>query len=207
MKNKINIKVFADIICPWCFIGCNHLNVSLKSRKFYKYEIDWQPFYLNPTMPTNGIDRKKYLKNKFGNQVNLIESQILSAANNHNIIINLKKIKTTPNTRKIHSAISLIKKHNLNKSYDLAFKIMSDYFVNGTDIRSEDYLIQSISKFDKQADLNSFKEINHGEYIEPFLNFDFVNGVPVFIFNDKWTLNGAQSPKVLETIIDIASKD
>ena len=42
---------------------------------------------------------------------------------------------------------------------------------------------------------------------EPFLNFDFINGVPVFIFNDKWTLNGAHAPKVIETIIDIAAKD
>ena len=207
MKNKINIKVIADIICPWCFIGCKHLNASLKSRKFYTYEIDWQPFYLNPAMPSNGIDRRQYLKNKFGNQVNLIESQILSAASNYNIIINLKKIKTTPNTRKIHSAISLFKKYNFNKSYDLAFKIMSDYFVKGIDIRNEDYLIKTISKFDKQTDLISFKKINQLEDKEPFLNFDFVNGVPVFIFNDKWTLNGAQAPKVLETIIDIAAKD
>ena len=49
---KINIKIVADITCPWCFIGCNHLNTSLKSRNYYKYEIDWQPFYLNPTMPS-----------------------------------------------------------------------------------------------------------------------------------------------------------
>ena len=113
MEKKINIKIIADIICPWCFIGCNHLNASLKSRNIYKYEIDWQPFYLNPTMPSNGIDRKQYLKNKFGSQVNLIESQILNAAENYNIKINLEKINTTPNTRKIHSAISTIKKYNL----------------------------------------------------------------------------------------------
>ena len=87
MEKKINIKIVADIVCPWCFIGCNHLNASLKSRNFYKYEIDWQPFYLNPTMPSNGIERKQYLKNKFGSQVNLIESQVLNAAENYNITI------------------------------------------------------------------------------------------------------------------------
>ena len=90
-KKKINIKIVADIVLSLVlFIGCNHLNASLKSRNFYKYEIDWQPFYLNPTMPSNGIDRKQYLKNKFGSQVNLIESQILNAAENYNIKINLK---------------------------------------------------------------------------------------------------------------------
>ena len=207
MEKKINIKIVADIICPWCFIGCNHLNASLKSRNIYKYEIDWQPFYLNPTMPSNGLDRKQYLKNKFGSQVNLIESQILNAAENYNIKINLEKISTTPNTRKIHSAISIIKKYNLNKSYDFAFKIMTDYFANGTDIRNETYLTKTIAKFNTHNKRITFDKINHVENKEPFLNFDFINGVPVFIFNDKWTLNGAQAPKVIETIIDIAAKD
>ena len=204
---KINIKIVADITCPWCFIGCNHLNTSLKSRNYYKYEIDWQPFYLNPTMPSNGIDRKQYLKNKFGKQVNLIESEILNVAKNYNIIINLEKIRTTPNTRKIHSAISLIKKHNLNKSFDFAFKIMTDYFTNGIDIRNEIYLKKTFAKFNTHNKRMAFDKINHYENKEPFLNFDFINGVPVFIFNDKWSLNGAQAPKVIETIIDIAAKD
>jgi predicted DsbA family dithiol-disulfide isomerase len=34
-----------------------------------------------------------------------------------------------------------------------------------------------------------------------------MNGVPVFIFNNKWTLTGAQAPKIIGTTIDIASKD
>ena len=204
---KINIKIVADITCPWCFIGCNHLNTSLKSRSYYKYEIDWQPFYLNPTMPSNGIDRKQYLKDKFGKQANLIESQILNVAKNHNIIINLEEIKTTPNTRKIHSAISSIKKNNLNKSFDFAFKVMTDYFTNGVDIRNEAYLKKTIAKFNAHNRHIAFNKINSVENKEPFLNFDFINGVPVFIFNDRWTLNGAQAPKVIEAIIDIAAKD
>ena len=42
---------------------------------------------------------------------------------------------------------------------------------------------------------------------QPFINFNFMNGVPLFIFNNKWTLTGAQSPKIIGTTIDIASKD
>ena len=89
MKNKINIKVVADLICPWCFIGCNHLNEAIKSRQNLKFEIDWQSFYLNPTIPTIGSERRKYLKNKFGNQVNMVETQIINVANSYGIEINL----------------------------------------------------------------------------------------------------------------------
>ena len=63
------------------------------------------------------------------------------------------------------------------------------------------------NKFNAHNKHITFGNINNTENKEPFLNFDFINGVPVFIFNDKWTLNGAQAPKVIETIIDIAAKD
>ena len=140
MKKIVNIKVIADVICPWCFIGCSYLNESMLKRDNIKFKIDWQSYYLNPSMPYLGMDRKKYLKNKFGNQANIVESQIISTANNSSIEINLEKISNTPNTRKIHQAINLLKKEKNNKSYQLAFKFMSDYFVNGIDLRNDEYI-------------------------------------------------------------------
>ena len=66
----------------------------------------------------------------------------------------------------------------------LAFKIMTDYFANGVDIRNETYLKKTISKFNNHNKLFTLNENNHLDYKELFLNFDFINGVPVFIFND-----------------------
>ena len=71
MKKNVSIKVIADVICPWCFIGCSFLNKSMLKRENIKFEIDWQSYYLNPSMPYLGMDRKRYLKNKFGNQANI----------------------------------------------------------------------------------------------------------------------------------------
>ena len=93
-------------------------------------------------MPTNGIDRKKYLKNKFGNQVNMVETQIINVANSYGIEINLNKIEFTPNTRKIHQVINFFKQKDFNKSYALAFEFMKDYFVNGKDLRNYNYIMK-----------------------------------------------------------------
>ena len=76
-----------------------------------------------------------------------------------------------------------------------AFK---DYFAN-------DKITKTIAKFNSHNKRIALDKIK--QRIKPFLNFEFINGVPVFIFNDKWTLNGAQAPKIIETIIDIAAKD
>ena len=207
MKKNVNIKVIADVICPWCFIGCSHLNKSMLKRNKIKFKIDWQSYYLNPSMPYLGMDRKKYLENKFGNQANIVESQIINIANHSKIKINLEKISNTPNTRKIHQTINLIKKENNNKSYQLAFKFMSDYFVNGIDLRNDEYISKSYLDYTSYKNTDFKKETNYLDSHQPFLNFDFMSGVPVFIFNDRWTIHGAQSPKILETAIDIAAND
>ena len=207
MNNKINIKVVADLVCPWCFIGCNHLNEAIKSRQDLIFEIDWQSFYLNPTIPTIGSERKKYLKNKFGAQLNIVESQILNVANSYGIEINLNKIEFTPNTRKIHQVINFFKQKDLNKSYDLAFEFMKDYFVKGADLRNDQYIMTKCKKYNLSKNDEVFKSSKYFDEHQHFINFNFMNGVPVFIFNNKWTLTGAQAPKIIGTTIDIASKD
>jgi len=60
------IKVFADTICGWCFIGQTKLNKALKSFPETKFEIEHIPFQLNPDIPIEGIDRNEYLQIKFG---------------------------------------------------------------------------------------------------------------------------------------------
>ena len=207
MKKNVSIKVIADVICPWCFIGCSYLNKSMLKRDNIIFKIDWQTYYLNPSMPYLGMDRKRYLKNKFGNQANIVESQIISTANNSKIEINLEKISITPNTRKIHQTINLLKKEKNNKSYQLAYKFMRDYFINGIDLRNDEYISKSYLYYNSSKNKDFKNETNYLDGHQPFLTFDFMSGVPVFIFNDRWTIHGAQSSKILETAIDIAAND
>ena len=60
----MKIKVFADTICGWCFIGQARLNNALKIFPKTKFEIEHVPFQLNPDMPKEGIERRQVLRNK-----------------------------------------------------------------------------------------------------------------------------------------------
>ena len=66
----MKIKVFADTICGWWFIGHSRLNKALEKFKDVDFEIEHMPFHLNPDMPKNGIERSKYLEIKFGGKKN-----------------------------------------------------------------------------------------------------------------------------------------
>ena len=56
----MKIKVFADTICGWCFIGQTRLNKALKAFPETEFEIEHVPFQLNTDMPKEGIDTYQY---------------------------------------------------------------------------------------------------------------------------------------------------
>ena len=62
----IQLNIYSDPICPWCYIGKIHLDRALETLNENPFHIAWHPFQLNPEMPKNGMDRKKYLEQKFG---------------------------------------------------------------------------------------------------------------------------------------------
>jgi len=204
---RIKIDLYADISCPWCYIGCSSLNKAIKNKKSFKFDIYWRIFYLNPNIPISGVDRNVYLNKKFGYEKNIIINQIIKVAKLEKIPIKLNNIHITPNTFFAQQLVKSLSKEDLAKGYDLANELMYDYFVNGKNLGNTNYLF---SIFKKYTNINPQKVIS--EIKDNFIDLDLVSqnqisGVPVFIFNDQWTISGAQSSKVLENTIDLAGKD
>ena len=64
----IKIKILSDTICPWCYIGKKSFDNAKNHFDTNLFQITWVPFQLNPDMPKEGMDRRKYLVRKFGDQ-------------------------------------------------------------------------------------------------------------------------------------------
>jgi len=65
--NALNIEIYSDLICPWCYIGKRRMEAGLKLLgEEFMPEIVWRPFQLNPGMPVAGMNRKVYRTKKFG---------------------------------------------------------------------------------------------------------------------------------------------
>ena len=51
------IDVYADIVCPWCFIGFRRLNAAVQSTgRAEDVSIHHRPFMIHPDAPPEGID-------------------------------------------------------------------------------------------------------------------------------------------------------
>ena len=111
----MKIKVFADTICGWCYIGHTRLIKVLKNFKNVSFVFEYAPFQLNPDMPKEGMKRLDYLKYKFGSKeaAKPMYDNMIQEALKENLKFNLEKIKITPNTNFSHilSQISIFKKY------------------------------------------------------------------------------------------------
>ena len=114
----MKIKVFADTICGWCYIGHSRLNKALEEFKDVQFEIEHMPFQLNPDMPKDGIERSRYLEIKFGSKENAqpMYDRMAEEANKEGLNFNLDTIKKTPNTVLSHLLINLAEKENIAES-------------------------------------------------------------------------------------------
>ena len=71
-SRTIQVDVYADVICPWCYIGKRRLDLAFAQRPEIRPAYVWRAFLLNPTMPSTGMDRTAYLSAKFGNSACLL---------------------------------------------------------------------------------------------------------------------------------------
>jgi len=198
------IKVFADTICGWCFIGQTKLNKAVKNFPETKFEIEHVPFQLNPDMPKEGIERDQYLKMKFGGKefAQPMYDRMTEEANKVGLNFNINNIKKTPNTVLSHLLIKLAKQTNVQNQ--VKEKIYHSYFVEGLDIGNKEILINIATEFNiKESEVNNFFNPNNVEKVNSYVGIakeKEINGVPFFEIG-KDVISGAQSSANLENLI------
>ena len=200
----MKIKVFADTICGWCFIGQARLNKALKNFPETKFEIEHVPFQLNPDMPKEGIERSKYLEIKFGGKefAQPMYDQMTIEAKKESLNFNLDKIKKTPNTIFSHLLIELAQRKKIQN--EIKEKIYQSYFIEGLDIGNKEILINIGKEFNIKTDLiNDFFSTENIEKVNSYIlvaKRKEISGVPFFEIGRDF-VSGAQSSTNLESVI------
>ncbi|KAI9352670.1 thioredoxin-like protein [Obelidium mucronatum] len=68
---KIPVTIVTDTLCPWCYIGKKRFEAAIAQYKQVKgnqvdFQISYEPFQLDSTLPKSGIPRLEHYYNKFG---------------------------------------------------------------------------------------------------------------------------------------------
>lgn len=201
----ISVDVVSDVICPWCFLGKRRLDKAISLLGDIKVEVNWRPFFLDPTIPAEGMSRKTYLKNKFGaERLKTIHDPILAAGKEDGVPYAFDKITRTPNTMDVHRLIRW--SHVDGKQHDLAERLFMAYFSLGLDIGDRAVLAKiageaGMDKAAVSAKLHSDEDVDAvSAEVERAYRMG-VTGVPCFILAQKQGLMGAQPAEVLADAI------
>ncbi len=201
------LDIISDPICPWCAIGKARLDQALANRPDHGFEIEWHPFQLNPDMPPEGMDRRQYLELKFGGKEGAVNvySQIADAAEDAGVEINFDKIEVTPNTLDAHR---LIHWAGLDGLQDEAVSaLFTAYFRDGRNISDHEELVDiggSIGLDREVLKKLLAQEVDRDGIRRRDSNAreKGVQGVPCFIVDSKYVVQGAQPSELWERVID-----
>lgn len=130
------LDVYSDVICPWCFIGKQHMQRALRllGDEGLDFTVAWRPFQLNPDMPPGGMARNEYRRAKFGSleRSRELDAQVAGAARVAGIEIRHDLMQRTPNTLDAHR---LIRFAGIAGCQDAVVdRLFQDYFVEGRDV-------------------------------------------------------------------------
>jgi predicted DsbA family dithiol-disulfide isomerase len=205
LTEPMTIDVVSDVVCPWCYIGKRRLEAALAERPAEsKAVVRWHPFQLNPDLPLGGVDRRSYLATKFGGpeQVRDVHTRVVDAGRDVGIWFEFERIDWQPNTMNAHRLIAWGQAARPAVTADLVERLFRAFFTQGVDIGNIDELVRIAG----EAGLDAFRAkamLAAGEGRAAVAAADHrvramgISGVPLFIFNQRLAVSGAQSPKVL----------
>ena len=198
MAEPFTIDVVSDVVCPWCYLGKRRLDAALKQET--GVEVRWRPFQLDPTIPTEGLDRQSYMRAKFRDEARIadIHARLKALGEEAGIAFDFAAIRRSPNTLDAHRLIRFASE--AGKADAVVERLFADYFERGRDIGDPAVLAEAARDCglgeiaERLASEVGAREVQ-GEIAEA--QRMGVEGVPFFIFASKFAVSGAQSEQVL----------
>ena len=206
---QVQVDVVSDVICPWCFLGKRRLDKAIAMLPEIEVEVVFRPFFLDPTIPLEGMDRHKYMADKFGEErLKTIHDPLIAAGKEDGVPYSFDKITRTPNTLNAHRLLRWAMV--AGKQRDVKEALFMAYWNEGRDIGNAIVLSSIAAKHGMDAekvmaDLATDKDTEavFGEVSQS--QSMGITGVPTFVLARKFGVVGAQSAEVLADAIKKAA--
>jgi predicted DsbA family dithiol-disulfide isomerase len=202
----IPLDIFSDPVCPWCHIGKAHLDRAVAAAGGSPFAMRWRMFRLNPDMPPDGMDRRAYLEAKFGGPEGAAQvlDRIAEAGRAAGLSMRLDEIPRTPATLDAHRLIHWAAAADAQEA--VADALFRAYFERLEDISDHAVLagVAEAAGLERpvverllagDADLETLEEE------EAAAREMGITGVPCFIIQGRFVLEGAQPAETWQKVI------
>ena len=192
------IEFIGDPTCPFCYLGYSRFALARLEFDADVLDVSISPFFINPDLPSNGLEYQQYLLARFGDQKTIAAELVpfLKGCEEDKIPLGLDKIKVMPNTlnaqRLIHWAAEIGADEELFRALQTA------HFVGGFDIGNDAVLRARAEAIgmDGRTIMNMFAtdrdEVNIKETYKDFLKHG-LKEVPTWVIGGTYVVTGVQS--------------
>lgn len=205
----MQIDIISDVACPWCYVGMKRMEKAMALLPEIKFNINWQPYQLDPGIPMAGTEIRPYFEKKFGSaeRIEEIYEHMKSVGEEEGIDFKLHEMQRTMNSLPLHTLLQEAEIEGFKSK--LKERFFKAYFEETIDL-SQISNIQAIMQEYGWAAEKTLSIIKDKSKAEAVLNkiqeyqVRGVKAVPFFIFENTYGVSGAQAPdKLAEMILEI----
>lgn len=205
----MKITIWSDFMCPFCYIGEAHLDKALADFEYAdEVEIEYKSFLLQPD---SAHDPEKSYQETFADlkgipteQVSGMLENVLNMAQEAGLVIDYDKAQFSSMVP-AHHAFQYAKEQG--KGNEFFEKFYTAHFVDG-ELLSDPETIVRLSE-EIGLDGEAIRESTQNQTYTEKVNTDIqeagqvgVQGVPFYVFNNKYAVSGAQPVAQFKQILD-----
>jgi predicted DsbA family dithiol-disulfide isomerase len=202
-EHLIHIDIISDIVCPWCWYGKRQLDHAIAQNLDIDVQIKWHPFMLDPTVPSDGVPYKDYMKQKFGDgpsdRFKSMREHLETGAGPLGINFRFDGIPMRPNTLKAHCLMKWAQ--GQDKGHEMSERLFKAFFDEHRDVGDT----KTLAKIGKEVGMDSalvtelLESGRDTETVQAELDYFRnlgISGVPFFIYNGQFSVQGGQPAEI-----------
>lgn len=207
---RVQLEVWSDVACPWCFIGRRNLGVALDDLDpRERPAVTWRAYQLDPEVPLDGVNSDRYFLARFGTTARIEElhQRVRSAGGEVGIEFRFDRQRVVPNTLHAHRLVAAAAREDAAE--DVVESLFSAYFERGVDIGNP-HLLRELAHEALGSQLGEL--VADAAEQDPRLaarvaeDLDTarqmgIAGVPCFVADRRTAVPGAVPPLVLATFL------
>lgn len=212
MAKRLQVDVWSDIACPWCFIGKRRLESALREFAHAdEVELTWRAFELDPSAPRvrdRALSHSERLAKKYGVSVEraqAMSARLVGVARDEGLAFDFERIQSG-NTFDAHRLLHLA--HARGIQDQVKERLLHGYLCEGEAIGEADTLLRLAR--DAGLDADEASELLASDLYGPEVRADErtaqqlgIDGVPFFRIG-RYGVAGAQPAEVLLRVLDTA---
>lgn len=205
----MNIEVWSDFVCPFCYIGKRVLEQAIEKFEHKdEIKVTFKSYELDPSAKNDAsVSFEEELAQKKGMTVTQIKEMnqgVIQRAQSVGLDYNFDNMKQT-NTFDAHRLMKFAETKGKGDAY--TERVLSAHFVESEFIGSHDTLIRLASEVG--LDEEESRQVLESNQFTTDVRLDQaestqigIQGVPFFVINRKYAISGAQPEEVFSQALD-----